>query len=296
MNIYYFNITYGCNSNCVFCYSHNTIHTANNHRDLSFVEFKSYLDEKQVSVDDRVIINGGEPLLHPDLMNMLHYLNGKACEVLIYTNGRLLSHYDFSFLDDKLRFVVPIHGNTSLHDRITKIPGSLEETLSGIDSLYQSNCHCDLKIILNEYMIKDEWEYEILLNLLAKLRFHGGIHLTQMADTSISKANGCMSISWNAAAPLVAEFVDWALNLGINVSVFDTCIYKIKQLKEFPIVLSAPPIRVFFKDQTQYREINLSRAVDINCQNCSYCELCKSAVDEYHVLRFTQSAIYDDLE
>ena len=245
---------------------------------------------------DRIIINGGEPLLHPELMTMLHYLDEKDCEVLIYTNGRLLSKFNFSFLDDKFRFVVPIHGDSALHDRITQVPGSFTETQSGIDSLYQSNCRCDLKIILNEYIIQFHEEFERLLGQLSKLNFRGCYHLTQMADTRLSRANGCMSISWNDSAPLVAEFVDWSLDRGINVKVFDTCIRKVQQLEQSLLQVIASPIRVFFKDQSQYREIYLSRAIDESCQSCEYRAKCKSAVDEYHALLFTPSGVYDDLE
>ena len=296
MNIYYFNITYGCNSNCIFCYSHNTVHISQNHRAITFTQFKSYMEEKKVSSMDRIIINGGEPLLHPELMTMLHYLDEKDCEVLIYTNGRLLSKFNFSFLDDKFRFVVPIHGDSALHDRITQVPGSFTETQSGIDSLYQSNCRCDLKIILNEYIIQFHEEFERLLGQLSKLNFRGCYHLTQMADTRLSRANGCMSISWNDSAPLVAEFVDWSLDRGINVKVFDTCIRKVQQLEQSLLQVIASPIRVFFKDQSQYREIYLSRAIDESCQSCEYRAKCKSAVDEYHALLFTPSGVYDDLE
>ena len=33
--IFYTNITYGCNSNCVFCYSHNTKHIKDTYNEVS---------------------------------------------------------------------------------------------------------------------------------------------------------------------------------------------------------------------------------------------------------------------
>ena len=89
-NIFYFNITYGCNSNCIFCYSHNTCHNNTSHNEMTADVFKKYIEERNVSEHDRIIINGGEPLLHTQIEEILHLLNSYNCEVLIYTNGRLL--------------------------------------------------------------------------------------------------------------------------------------------------------------------------------------------------------------
>ena len=95
MDIHYFNITYTCNSNCIFCYSHNTIHSGNVHKEISYIDFTDYLTRKKVCSHDRVIINGGEPFLHTQIIDILKFLEGIKCEVLIYTNGRLLTKYDF---------------------------------------------------------------------------------------------------------------------------------------------------------------------------------------------------------
>lgn len=48
MKIYYFNITYTCNSSCVFCYSHNTIHTGRVHKEIELDDFEDYLNRNNV--------------------------------------------------------------------------------------------------------------------------------------------------------------------------------------------------------------------------------------------------------
>lgn len=157
MDIHYFNITYTCNSNCIFCYSHNTIHSGNVHKEISYIDFTDYLTRKKVGSHDRVIINGGEPFLHTQIINILKFLVSIKCEVLIYTNGRLLTKYDFSFLNEKFRFVIPFHGYRELHDNITRVRGSYDEMYNGVEYLKNFKCKVDMKIVINNEMVMDEY-------------------------------------------------------------------------------------------------------------------------------------------
>lgn len=96
--IFYFNITYGCNSKCIYCYSHNTQHISKTFNEMSANDFFEYLAEFKIGHDDRVIINGGEPFLHSEIDSILRGLLIYDCEVLIYTNGRLLHEFSFDYL------------------------------------------------------------------------------------------------------------------------------------------------------------------------------------------------------
>ncbi len=178
--IFYFNITYGCNSNCVFCYSH--------YNEISFGDFFDYLEQQQLAPDDRVIINGGEPFLHTEIDLILSELAGYDCEVLVYTNGRLLARHDLSALSKKYRFVVPIHGYETIHDFITGVNGSYQETLNGLRSLIETTkCLVDIKIIINNTMLSEDYTGKILIGSLSKVRFNHAVHITKMADTIVSK-------------------------------------------------------------------------------------------------------------
>ena len=71
--IFYTNITYGCNSNCVFCYSHNTKHIKDTYNEVSKESLVEYWNRMCVTKNDRIIINGGEPLLHTEFKDILHH-------------------------------------------------------------------------------------------------------------------------------------------------------------------------------------------------------------------------------
>lgn len=69
--IFYTNITYGCNSICLFCYSHNTKHSKVSHNEISKKQLVDYWNNMKVCSDDRVIINGGEPFIHSEIEDIL---------------------------------------------------------------------------------------------------------------------------------------------------------------------------------------------------------------------------------
>lgn len=198
--IFYFNVTYTCNSNCVFCYSHNTIHSGKLHNEIGNEQFVEYLRRHSANKTDRVIINGGEPFLHSSIINILKSLKEFGCETLIYTNGRLLYKYDLTFLDENYRFIIPIHGYEKLHDSITRVKGSFADTIKSFDYIKTLNCLIDVKIILNSVMANNESEVEETLRILEQFPVNHAIHITKMADTIVSQKNNCQSVTrWQAA-------------------------------------------------------------------------------------------------
>lgn len=296
--IFYFNITYGCNSNCVFCYSHNTKHDSLTYREINKENFFEYLDENKLSTEDRVIINGGEPLIHTQIMEILEGLIKYGCEVLIYTNGRLLQKYNFSNLNSNFRFVIPIHGNQDIHDKITGICGSYKETVDGLIYLNNTtNCPIDIKIILNKYMLDN---YDTAKSFLEKfdeeITFNNAIHLTKMADTIVSRRNRCESLDNNQVSNVTDMYIDYFRKKNVPIKIFDTCIKTNKWLKNKEIVPYNKEIIVYFKDKDYYRVMNLDRRETDCMHDCEIIDKCKSAVDTYKVLEIYNEKIYENLE
>lgn len=293
--IFYFNITYGCNSNCVFCYSHNTRHDAKTYNEIAAVDFFAYLEMQRITADDRVIINGGEPFLHTEIDTILEGLSNYGCEVLIYTNGRLLTEHDLSGLSEKYRFVIPIHGYESVHDFITGIPGSYRDTLNGLNYLVDhTKCMVDIKIIINNKMIHEDYKGKRLICSLPKLRFNNAVHITKMADTIVSIRNGCHSVENEDAADYTALLLNYYKKRKCRIKIFDTCIKGIEFDGHYEKYKKS--ITVYFKDKSHYRVMNLSRRIQSCMNNCKYLDKCNSAVDEYKVLEYYEGKIFENLE
>lgn len=298
MRIFYFNVTYGCNSNCIFCYSHNTWHNSIPHNEMSATQFFTYLEANNICDSDRVIINGGEPLLHTEIDTILVNLIKYGCEVLVYTNGRLLINHNFSALNNNFRFVVPIHGTESVHDAITGIKGSYKETILGLKHLvFRSKCLVDVKLILNNELIQaDPTGLSMIAAFNNEIAFNNAIHLTRMADTIISIQNGCKSVSNEDAAYYMNIFFSYFKSRLVIVKLFDTCIKNIPLLAEREVGKYSESIEVFFKDKNQYRKMDLTRIQSECMYSCPFRDKCMSAAEEYKVLEYFNDNFYEGLE
>lgn len=295
--IFYFNVTYGCNNNCVFCYSHNTTHKAKTYKELSCGEFSAYLKDSRVKPEDRVIINGGEPTLHSQLVELLKLLDEIGCETLIYTNGRQLSKLYENKYKNRFRIIVPIHGDEETHDFITGVSGSYRDTIQELKNLTNNgNFDVDIKLILNTYNICDEATYESYLQSLSNISFNNYVHITKMADTVISKRNNIKSMSNLLVSKYIKRLFDYFVAKEIKVKLFDTCIYDIMEHYNPSINLDERDIEVYFKDYSQERKITLFDKKDDECSDCKYKRYCRSAVNEYKVLEYNNKGFCYELE
>lgn len=298
MRIFYFNITYGCNSNCIFCYSHNTWHNSLPNREMTAAQFFDFLDDNNLCELDRVIVNGGEPLLHTEIDAILNVLVHYGCEVLVYTNGRLLTNHNFSALSDRFRFVIPIHGFEQVHDSITGIAGSYKETINGLKHLVsQTKCLVDVKLILNNDLIKFDPDGSGMIAAFEnEIVFNNAVHLTKMADTIVSLRNGCRSVSNEDAAYYTNLFFLYFRSRSITIKLFDTCIKSITALTQQEIRKYSDDIDVFFKDKDQYRKIELTRKKTDCMLSCPVNDKCMSAVEEYKTLEYLNGSFCESLE
>lgn len=295
--IFYFNITYGCNSHCIFCYSHNTCHNSKSYNEISSADFFDYLDAQNINARDRIIVNGGEPFLHTEIENILSGLVVYGCEVLIYTNGRILSQYDMSHLTKQFRFIIPIHGHEIIHENITGVKGSYRETLMGLNELTQyTECLVDIKIIINNFMISEDPNGDLLINSLNDVSFNNAVHITKMADTIVSRKNKCQTISNDDAAYYTRLLFEYFKKYDMKIKIFDTCIKNIAFESYGDYTKYKDDVRAYFKDKNQYREIDLSRNFTKCMQKCGYLDKCMSAVEEYKVLEYFKGKVYENLE
>jgi len=294
--IFYSNITYGCDSHCVFCYSHNTWHQGLSHNEIEIDSFIDYLHDNNICVQDRVIVNGGEPLLHSRLEEIFEQLNQIGCEVLVYTNGRSLKKLNMKSVSSMFRFVVPIHGFCELHDKIVGVKNSYYETIDGLQHVVEYNkCKIDIKIIINGKIIEDEKFFKKTIESLDKVPFNGAVHITKMADTIISKKNNLKSIDEDVASYYTKELFEYFLGAR-RIKIFDTCIKSLEKYLQNDIEVRRLPEKVLFKDYNQDFILNLKKQV-LNCANrCKWSTICQSAKDEYTVLEFEGNDIYIELE
>lgn len=86
----YINITNRCNTDCPFCCMHSS---TKNSLDMDFSIYKEIIDRTREEFE--LQLEGGEPLLHPQLYPFMEYacFTGRCKKILILSNGILLGKH-----------------------------------------------------------------------------------------------------------------------------------------------------------------------------------------------------------
>ena len=129
------NVTYRCNNHCVFCAVGNRLP-----EDQTLDHIKEVLDRYAAAGVELLDLDGGEPTLHPDLLEIIEYAQQVGFRTInITTNGRRLAYPEFArklLASGVTSLLVSIHGpDEETHDGITGTPGSYAETLLGIQNV-----------------------------------------------------------------------------------------------------------------------------------------------------------------
>jgi len=135
----YFNLTYACNSACVFCGSDSPGVPLT--RSMPGQAVIAAFCRHDLGRGDEVVFNGGEPTLHPDLVMLIGAASERGVRVTLFTNGRRLHHdaYSTALLAAGVhRLTIPLHGACArTHDGQTHRPGSFAQTLAGIANAFR---------------------------------------------------------------------------------------------------------------------------------------------------------------
>lgn len=101
-----------------------------------------------------IYLTGGEPTLHPHLLELLGCIRGRfpAARIAIDTNGRMFAYRVFakkcaSF--GNMEFQVSICGHSAAaHDAVTRTPGSFANMLSGVKNLLALGAPVEMRFVL----------------------------------------------------------------------------------------------------------------------------------------------------
>jgi len=175
---------------------------------LSFDEIRVVLDE-MARFKPNITLFGGEPLMHPDILDIIRYIKKIKLHGLIITNGALLEKIAGELVEagwDELN--ISIDGDAGLHDSIRGLPGIFERIMAGIDEVNKfKQSFKRAKPLINIQCTISRHNYERLDSLLYvarraranSLTFHNLIFLKQNVfeeQKSVDKLLGCSSADW----------------------------------------------------------------------------------------------------
>jgi len=123
-----------CNLLCQHCYL-DAISSQNNYLPADLV-IRSLNEVKSLGIST-VYLSGGEPMLYPELPNVLDSISRQRCfDLCISTNGTLINEENVALLkDNKARVQVSIDGPAEYHDQFRGIKGTFFDACKGIEHM-----------------------------------------------------------------------------------------------------------------------------------------------------------------
>src|SRR5512143_3482281 len=139
-----FEVTARCNHACLHCYNvwHGGTRAAGSRYPRGELDTASMLELLRLAVDQTgcpsVTLTGGEPLLRPDLPDLLDFLRERNVQVTLISNGRLLEDATAAALIDRGvgLFELPLLSHRrEVHDHLSAAQGAWDAVLRAMSTV-----------------------------------------------------------------------------------------------------------------------------------------------------------------
>lgn len=147
---------YACNHKCICC----PLTTSDRlHRPLSCEEIESRLaliGDVKPDGQNHIVLSGGEPMLHDDFFKIVDMVLQKGFSLTVLSNAsqccdkKLVQSLRERIDPERFQVITAIHSSVpAIHDSITGVPGSLLDSLEGLDNLLAAGIPITIKYIFN---------------------------------------------------------------------------------------------------------------------------------------------------
>jgi MoaA/NifB/PqqE/SkfB family radical SAM enzyme len=148
-----------CNLRCYFCYFLNRIDDASHpeHPFMTLEKAKDIYHTLRYTYGNTAIdIQGGEPTIHPDILEMIRYCDEIGLYPTLITNGLVLAKKEKlqEFKDAGIRdFLVSLHGIGDIHDEVVCRKGAYVKIIQAIENMrdldvaFRFNCTMSSPVI-----------------------------------------------------------------------------------------------------------------------------------------------------
>src|ERR1019366_4938549 len=157
-------LTYRCNERCIHCYLDH-----HDHGEMTTAEIKDLLDQMADAGVFYLTISGGEILMRRDFFEILEHARARTFCVKLKTNGVLIREKEAERIRalnvDSIQISIYSHRH-EVHDAITKMPGSLRQS---IDAVRLLRAHGLRVILANVLMAHNAEDYRGVRELAAEL-------------------------------------------------------------------------------------------------------------------------------
>jgi len=149
------NVTRRCNLRCVHCYSQSE--DRNYGGELSFAEGKTLIDDLAEFGSPVILFSGGEPLIRPDILDLIRYATEKGLRAVVSTNGTLITEKVAAQLKEiGLSYVgISLDGLEEVHDAFRGFHGTFARAMKAIKNCQDVGLKVGLRFTINKRNFQD---------------------------------------------------------------------------------------------------------------------------------------------
>ncbi|MBP5288009.1 MAG: radical SAM protein [Elusimicrobiales bacterium] len=277
-------ITFKCNNHCDFCAQGNKRDTVTQ---LTQEQVEKDLLDAASKGSDGVTFTGGEPTLHPQLLDFVKFAREHGYKnIQIQTNGRTFLYRDFlkKLYDAGVTELCPsLHGACAeTHEGLTHAKGSFIQTVSGIMNAKKLG----MKVITNTVVTtKNYTEFPKMAALFVSL----GVSQFQFAFVHIigtAETNKKWLVPRKTdVLPYIKQGLDIGLRAGLccYTEAIPFCLMKGYEECVAEQIIPEGPVfdgNVHLENYSDYRK-NIGKAKAPSCEKCIYFSKCEGPWREY---------------
>ena len=149
------NMTRRCNLKCVHCYAQSEDISYDN--ELTHEQSLAMMDDLADFGVPVLLFSGGEPTIHPRLVEYAQYAISKGMRAVISTNGTLITRKKAQiFKEIGLSYVgISLDGLEETHDKFRGVKGSYQKAIAAIENCQEAGIKVGLRFTINKRNVQD---------------------------------------------------------------------------------------------------------------------------------------------
>lgn len=194
---------FGCNLHCSYCWHairHYFEHKSSRPHLMTEEIFRKAVDQAPDSVESISFALIGEPLLHPNIHNMIRYVSEKGFRTVLYTNGTLLTGRRLKEIAESGVDIISVSTepdafNSKKHRGVNL--NRLKENVKNLNAIKPDHTEIKLSVVAHHdnadklYKLREEWGGMIKnIKIIPMSKYNGTAH----PSNCMEPWRGCMSV------------------------------------------------------------------------------------------------------
>ncbi|NVO09720.1 MAG: radical SAM protein [Bacteroidales bacterium] len=120
-----------CNSRCITC----SYWIKEDKKEIPINNIENWIKDWYELGVKRIVLTGGEPLIHSEIINICKILVDSGFEITILTNGLLLEKYAHQIAKFCKNYIISLNGPELIHNNICNIKNAFKKLKSGVEAI-----------------------------------------------------------------------------------------------------------------------------------------------------------------